>query len=200
MTWYSTTLHAYDITQHDNVKYCLIMTWHDMTWHFIILSQVPMTGVFGKCTNNCGLCNEPREKVSYCFHNWFILQTFVHGVNFPNVYLVIVITFPWRTYLATWCTKRYCLSTHKSFLCLSSINKPWQNDKKCEMISKRCFLWLSVWKEQVSDICTSAPFPWCGKDLQVTNVSHIYQSWKHSFRCTKNTRGFLTNASVRTCT
>ena len=124
MTWYSTTLHAYDITQHDNVKYCFIMTWHDMTWHCAILSQVPMTGVFGKCTNNGGLCNEPREKLSYCFHNRFIWQTFVHGVDFPNVCLVIVITFPWLTYLATWCTKWYCLSTHKSFHCLSSINKP----------------------------------------------------------------------------
>jgi hypothetical protein len=133
MTWYSTTLHACDITQHDTVKYCLI----DMTWHFTILSQVPVTGVFGKRTNNVGLCNQPREKVLYFFHSRFIWQTFVQGAHFPKVCLVIVITFPWLTYLATWHSKWYCLSTHKSFLCLSSINKPWENDKKSDMINKQ---------------------------------------------------------------
>ena len=148
-----------------------------------------MTGVFGKCINNCGLCNDPREKAPYCFHNRFIWQTFVHGANFPNACLVTVITFPWPTYLAIWCTKWYCLSTHKSFLCLSNINKPWQNDKKSDTIINKqwCFLWQSVCKEKVSNICTSVPFPWCGKNLQVTTVSHIYQSQKHTFRCTKNT-------------
>jgi len=127
------TLHNITWLWHNTTWYCKILLDYDMTRH----DTVPMTGEYGKCTSNCGLCNEPKEKVSYCFYNRFIWQTFVHGVNFPNACLVTVITFPWLTYLATWCTKWYCLSTQKSFLCLSSINKPRQNDKKFDKISKQ---------------------------------------------------------------
>jgi hypothetical protein len=102
------------------------------------------------------------------------------GARVPNVCWIIVTAFP-RLVCATY--RMILIGRTQAISLLVSYEQVSTRYVNRHQLFVLCHIyWQPVTLGQVASICTIAPFPRCGKYLQVTSVCRMYQLWERGLR------------------
>lgn len=182
-------------------RQCCSPEQHSLIWYVyrVPLLSCPVHSSFTTQKTGMYLLHTPRPllccrtRITVTLFQWMAhLANICPQVYFSNVCIVTVTAaFPQFVCLGTQRAEWYRLSTRKSLVRLSSINKLWEHNKKsrpyekihtCDSFNLCHICEQLVQNGQVHRTCMSALLPQCEKYPKVTNVFQICHAWEHQLK------------------